>query len=56
MCARLPEAVRRMGVGEIADGAPLNVLVSPNHVCRTVDVPSDVETFAIDLVSDLKRI
>src|SRR5262249_20643270 len=28
--ARLPEAARRMGIGEIGDGAPLSVLVSPN--------------------------
>ena len=47
--ARLPEAVRRMGVGENGDGASLNVLVSPNHICRMVDVPADVETFTIDL-------
>jgi hypothetical protein len=47
--ARLPEAVRRMGVGEIGDEASLNVLVAPNHVCRMVDVPAGAETFTIDL-------
>ncbi len=38
-----------MGVGENGDGASLNVLVSPYHACRMIDVPSDVETFAVDL-------
>ncbi len=47
--ARLPEAVRRMGVGEIEGEAPIRVLISGSHVCRMVDVPADVETFTVDL-------
>ncbi len=47
--ARLPEAVRRMGIGEVEGEAPMRVLVSGFHVCRMVDVPADVETFPLDL-------
>jgi RNA polymerase sigma factor (sigma-70 family) len=47
--ARLPEAVRRMGIGELGDDTPVHTLVSGFHVCRMVDIPTDVETFDLDL-------
>jgi RNA polymerase sigma factor (sigma-70 family) len=47
--ARLPEAARRMGIGESGDGASLNVLVAPNHICRMIDVPADAKNFTVDL-------
>jgi RNA polymerase sigma factor (sigma-70 family) len=49
--ARLPEAVRRMGIAEdMEEGeAARHILVSGSHVCRMVDVPADVETFSLDL-------
>jgi RNA polymerase sigma factor (sigma-70 family) len=47
--ARLPEAVRRMGYGELGDNTPIHIIVSAYHTCRMIDVPADVETFTVDL-------
>jgi RNA polymerase sigma factor (sigma-70 family) len=47
--ARVPEAVRRMGIGDEASDAPTRILISGSHACRMVDVPADVETFTLDL-------
>jgi RNA polymerase sigma factor (sigma-70 family) len=49
--ARLPEAVRRMGIAadDEKGEAAIHFLISGSHVCRMVDVPADVETFSLDL-------
>jgi RNA polymerase sigma factor (sigma-70 family) len=47
--ARLPEAARRLGIGEGGEGASLSVLVAPRHICRMIDVPADAETLRLDL-------
>jgi RNA polymerase sigma factor (sigma-70 family) len=47
--ARLSPADRATGISDFGDGGALQIILSPCHTYRIVDVPADVETFTLDM-------
>jgi hypothetical protein len=51
--ARLSPADSNKGISDHGDGGALQIILSPCHTYRIVDVPADVDTFTLDM--DLTR-
>ncbi|MGP0066676.1 MAG: sigma-70 family RNA polymerase sigma factor [Isosphaeraceae bacterium] len=51
--ARLSQADRATGISDFGDGGARQIILSPCHTYRIVDVPADAETFTLDM--DLTR-
>jgi RNA polymerase sigma factor (sigma-70 family) len=47
--ARLSSADRATGISDFGDGGAVQIILSPCHTYRIVDVPADAETFTLDM-------
>ncbi len=47
--ARLSPADSNKGISDFGDGGALQIILSPCHTYRIVDVPADVDTFTLDM-------